>query len=506
MELIKELFSGTDDYIEVREIAPDNKVKQLFFKYPDIESYEPPENRNIYFGVFNRDKRKGKAVDCSTTKTVWADYDNMESLTVTQRLEEVKGRLLAASIPEPSLIVSSGNGLHSYWLLDKRTGGEVVEVNRAIAELTGGDIKATDKARILRLPNTNNVKEPDNIKRCEVVQADNGARYSLESLIKSLGDNIKASKPELTQVSPEPINDILSSIKPDRPCIAAILKGVGEGERNFTLGRLTKWLQVKGYTKVKAKAVVKEWNRYNIPPENKDKLEIDFYQYWKGDYKLLGCGSNNPELQQILNKYCNRAECNFSMAIGSIKLDNSIPYNNRLLSDIYNITGNDLVIYGVLARHKEGLTTSQLTEKITSRATKKPCMSKPTRIKTIGALSKLGFVEVIEGNKTKGRDNLYKAIPQGNFGLGYTLLSNGAINGAIDRRVTAGELRLYILLLKYAFGKGSCYPSLDTLAKELRTSPSYISKTLKSLEENDYIKRVYKVFDDIEKLDIRLLV
>jgi hypothetical protein len=121
-------------------------------------------------------------------------------------------------------------------------------------------------------------------------------------------------------------------------------------------------------------------------------------------------------------------------------------------------------------------------------------------------LEELGFIEVIEGNRRAGKKNLYKARPQGTYGLGYTLVSNGAISGAIDGRVTAGEFKLYVLLLKYAFNKGACYPSLDTLAKDLRSDKSRISKQLKKLEKSDYIKRSYKLFNGTEKLFISLLV
>jgi predicted transcriptional regulator len=194
------------------------------------------------------------------------------------------------------------------------------------------------------------------------------------------------------------------------------------------------------------------------------------------------------------------------MAIGNIDLENSIPYNNRLLNDLSTLTGNALIIYGLLVRHGEGLTTRLLIEKLTSRATDKVCMSNSTRIKSTDTLIKKGFVEALDGNRREGKDNLYKAIPQGNYGLGFTLMSNGAINGAIDRRVTSGELKLYVLLLKYAFGKGSCYPSLHTLSKEIRTSSSNVSHILNRLEQSEYIKREYKLFNGVERLSIKLLV
>jgi hypothetical protein len=505
-QFIKELMKGTNDYIEIREIDPEGNTKQHFIKPEDLKDYRPPMNKNIYFGVYSRNRKDGKAQSCNTTKALWVDYDaGMEGLTVYERVKKVQDEIKATGLPEPSIIVSSGNGIHTYWILKERQ-QEVQEILKAIALATNGDIRATDKARIMRLPNTLNVKDNNRPLKCEIVQADYSLIYDLEDIKIALGDYIGQAKERPTQAELKPTNIFINNINPDRPCIAAILKGVPKGERNFALGRLTKWLQVKGYTKKKSQQVVLEWNSLNNPPEIKAKLIKDFNSYWHGDYKLLGCMIDNPELQQILYKYCNRPECKFTMAIGNIELDNTVKYNNRLLKDLYKLTGNDLIIYGLLMRHREGLSTSLLVEKLTSRATGKPCMSKPTRLKSLDTLGKLGFIEVIEGNKRAGKENLYKAIPQGTYGLGYTLATNGAINGAIDQRVTAGEFKLYVLLLKYAFNKGACYPSLDTMAKELRTTPNNISTLLYRLEKADYIKRVYKDFEGIEKLDIRLLV
>lgn len=504
LDFIKEITQGTDDYIEIRELP---SKKQYFLKADNIKDYEPKANQNIYFGTYSRYRKDGKAKSCNTTKVLWADYDSgLEDLTVKQRVEKVKTKIKGAGLPKPSILVSSGNGIHAYWILNTRAGDEAIEVIKAISMATGGDMRATEKARVMRLPNTLNVKDIDNPLRCEVVEADTTLIYVLKHFRNVLGDYIGQAKKSTTQSKPEPTNTILDSIKADRPCIDGILKGVPAGERNFSIGRLTKWLQVKGYTKSKSQQVLMAWNNLNSPPEDTQKLIEDFNAYWHGDYKLLGCSIKTPEIQQLLYKYCNRPECKFTMAIGNIELDNTVKFNNRLLKDMSRLTGNDLIVYGLLERHREGLTTSLLIEKMTSRATRKACMSKPTRLKSIDTLKKMKFIEVIEGNKRAGKENLYKAIPQGTYGMGYTLISNGAINGAIDQRVTAGEFKLYVLLLRYAFNKGSCYPSLETLGKELRTTSNSISLLLNRLEKADYIKRLYKDYNGIEKLDIRLLV
>lgn len=494
MQFMEALFDGATGYIEIREIDKAGNVKQLFFKRGEIVNYKPPNDKNIYFGVYDRRREDGTARSCESTGALWADYDDDRSLA------SIKADIREAGLPEPSIVVNSGHGLHCYWLLTERTDKNIVSLLKAIASKTGADPRPAERARVMRLPQTMNVKrEPV---PCELVEMGE-SKYPLKLFTAILG--VEPMEPKHYPTQHEKKAGTLE-IEADRPCIKAMLQGVQEGERNFALGRITKWLQLKGYDKKKAQRVILAWNKQNKPPENENKLLKDFNAYWHGDYKLLGCSMKRPELQQILSKYCDRTECKFIEAIGRIELDNVVSYHNRLLSDLDKLTGNDLIVYGLLARHKEGLTTSQLDEKLTVRGTGKPCMSKPTRLGSLEKLRRLGFIDVVNGHKAKGLENLYKVRTQGTFGLGYTLVSNGAINGAIDKRITPGELRLYVLLLKYAFTKGSCYPSIRTLGKDLGTTHNNISLRLRGLEQGDYIKRNYRVYNGAEKLFVTLLV
>jgi len=63
-----------------------------------------------------------------------------------------------------------------------------------------------------------------------------------------------------------------------------------------------------------------------------------------------------------------------------------------------------------------------------------------------------------------------------------------------------------VLLLKYAFGKGQCFPSLATLSKELRIAENTVSEQLKALDRADYIDRHYGYEGNEFKLVFRLLV
>jgi hypothetical protein len=64
----------------------------------------------------------------------------------------------------PSLLVDSGGGFQPYWLFREAVGltpetiTRLEEINRGLAQALGGDMAATDAARILRLPGTFNLK------------------------------------------------------------------------------------------------------------------------------------------------------------------------------------------------------------------------------------------------------------------------------------------------------------------------------------------------------------
>lgn len=494
-EFLEKLFKNLDGNINLRIIDTHNKATNKFFKsIDDLLKYDMPKDKNIYVGMYSRKGRNGKAVGCLTTNVLWADFDNVKDI------KKIKSIIKKSNLPEPSIYVNSGHGIHTYWLLDEKAENEAVVLVKAIAKITGADMRAAEKARVMRLPDTQNVKgEPV---KCEVLESNNNV-YTIKVFqeLLAVGEEIAAGVEEnIIQNAP---NELLSS---NRPCIRNAAAGVKEGHRNFMLGRITKYLQVRGYTKENTRKILIKWNSNNNPPENTEKLLYDFEAYWNEDYKLLGCSIDNPELQSILYDYCDRGQCTLGTGIGQLKLNNSLKYNNRLFNDIKDLTGNDLIILGVLTRHRAGLTTSKLTDKLTRRLTKECCVSRPTLLNSIETLRKRNLIQVIEGNRRAGKENLYKVIHQGTYGTGYTIVTNGAINGAIDGRVTPGEFKLYVLLLKYAFNKGNCYPSLEELGKELRTSRSNVSIYIRRLEEADYIQVQRGYLNIKDKLVMTLLV
>jgi hypothetical protein len=98
------------------------------------------------------------------TPGLWADVDFKD---VIDDRETVLRRVKGLRLP-PSLIVSSGNGLHLYWrfkeplTLNGIDGADTIErvesTLKLLADLVGGDMKVTHVASLMRLPGTHNSK------------------------------------------------------------------------------------------------------------------------------------------------------------------------------------------------------------------------------------------------------------------------------------------------------------------------------------------------------------
>ena len=168
-EFNKELFSNLDGLIEVREISKDGRINQNFFEsVADLNQYKLPQDKNVYVGMFSRDKERGQQQDTKQTQALWLDFDNVDDLGEVDYILDMKG------LPLYSMAVKSGHGFHIYWLLDEPAGREIAPILRELARRTGADSQAAEIARVMRLPGTMNVK--DEPVECKLVNY-RGNRY-----------------------------------------------------------------------------------------------------------------------------------------------------------------------------------------------------------------------------------------------------------------------------------------------------------------------------------------
>jgi predicted transcriptional regulator len=509
------------EQIEIREMDKHNNkiLKRKFYKTIEgfLRYYQPDKNNNCYFGVAARKsingKTEGKASNYSSTKALWCDYDDSKDIN------KIKSRIIKVGLPIPTIIIDSGHGLHCYWILKERTNEDIKPLLKAISVKTSGDMKSAEKMRIMRIPFSFNVKSDPIL--CDILELHKGENYiyELESIQEALKADLKtqdrktsASNKKSNISDSETVEGKLEiEINREvRPCIRKMLKGVREGQRNFSQMRLVKYFQKEGYNKNETLKLIKMWNKRNNPLLDLNKLKYDFQYHWHEDYKMLGCKFSDAQLQLILNDFCDQKNCYYNR-IGELELNNSINFNNRIYNKLYKLDGNEIIIYATLLQNPKGLKTNELVYQLYSKTQSKTCMSKPSRIKALKKLIKLNLIQKTKGNRRKGIKDKYKAIKINSFGLGYTTIANGVIMGAINRIITPAQLKVYILLLKYYYNKKNTkkevYPSTLTLAKELRITRNCISMHISSLEKARYLVRNYKKDEKgREKLYCKLLM
>lgn len=203
-DFLSEIYKGCDAGFITLTSLPSRQTK--WFKVVEIEKIAKTaeiigQKTNVFFGVGLRKKillngLRGSEKDISCITTLYADIDVKGDAhaqkSLPETIDEAVSFLNNLKI-KPSIIVSSGNGIHSYWLLDKPFKIETEEDKNYVAHIFKGFGKYVnceaknldwrldnvyDLARILRVPGTINHKLKNNVK-CEVIQS-NLYRYSLE--------------------------------------------------------------------------------------------------------------------------------------------------------------------------------------------------------------------------------------------------------------------------------------------------------------------------------------
>lgn len=118
---------------------------------------------HVFYGVQPRKKRSGRDKDITQLITFWVDIDAKDHSNSKQK---ARGALNNFEL-EPSLLIDSGNGYHAYWILkepwdidNESDRKEINRISKTIHKATGGDSTA-NVSRILRLPGTPNIKDPD---------------------------------------------------------------------------------------------------------------------------------------------------------------------------------------------------------------------------------------------------------------------------------------------------------------------------------------------------------
>jgi putative DNA primase/helicase len=191
------------------------------------------QRQNIYFGCGLVPRNMGnyeraKAREIRGIPGVWADIDiinpkahNKQALPAT--LEEAAAMADGLPLP-PTLIVLSGHGIQPWWLFKEPwlfSGDDGGGAERARAQdvlsgwqtmlktalaARGWEHDAThDLSRVLRLPGTYNIKDPDDIKPVEVTAWDDSRRYNPDDFEGYLLDGPAVEEWEAGKDMPPPV-------------------------------------------------------------------------------------------------------------------------------------------------------------------------------------------------------------------------------------------------------------------------------------------------------------
>ncbi|MBP2629863.1 MAG: hypothetical protein H6Q70_491 [Firmicutes bacterium] len=150
------------------------------------------QRKNVYFGVCPTGKNLGeyerpKINEISGVSVFWADIDIADNAHAANNLPpDVQSAimLIPSDLP-PSYIVHSGHGLHAYWLLreewllenddERQQATDIIRklqgTIRQAASARGWHVDSvSDLTRVLRAPNTWNLKIPNAPSLCQVIE------------------------------------------------------------------------------------------------------------------------------------------------------------------------------------------------------------------------------------------------------------------------------------------------------------------------------------------------
>jgi CHC2 zinc finger/RepB DNA-primase from phage plasmid len=164
-------------YLELRAKRAEGGMHRTFWRTDRLDVLAEHllaagRDRNVYVGAAPRDRRAGTADAVPRGYTLWADCD-----------EPAAVHALSAFDPAPSLIVLTGSvtdevpHAQALWQLRRPlSGADLERANRRLALGLGADMRATDRARILRPPGTTSHKHqpprPVTCIRCEATSFD----------------------------------------------------------------------------------------------------------------------------------------------------------------------------------------------------------------------------------------------------------------------------------------------------------------------------------------------
>ena len=167
-DIVELRLLGKGSPIQIWELARD-----LPAIYGQLMRYNQ-QDYNIYVGV-NPRRAKGISGDEGVllTRCLFADFDDIQPSDGCGPSEFVLMRIEEANLPNPTLVICSGHGIHTYWRLSEpiKDMNKWKQLQERLITALQSDSSIKNPERIMRLPGFMNVKEKPH-KECFIIYMD----------------------------------------------------------------------------------------------------------------------------------------------------------------------------------------------------------------------------------------------------------------------------------------------------------------------------------------------
>jgi hypothetical protein len=234
-----------DDVVEVRRLPSGvsawQRADELAGETDEL-ARQNANGINIHVGANPRLLSGAKRdAGVALARCVFADFDGVVDFAA-----DVALRIVGADLPEPTVTLNSGHGVHCYWrLIDAITDlVEWSEIQKNLAALLGSDPKICNPERIMRLPGFRNHKPPP--APCELIDCVPDRRYEWCAILS----RIPKRAAEVSTSSPAP----------------AVGDAINNGERNSMLTSLAGTMRRRGMNENAITAALLIENRSKCRP------------------------------------------------------------------------------------------------------------------------------------------------------------------------------------------------------------------------------------------------
>jgi putative DNA primase/helicase len=170
------------DIVEGRLLGGDQSPQSIFghpaeiiARYGELLRQNQQNHRNVYVGINPRTREGGgTAADVACFRCIFVDWDDCGE-------EEARRRIKAAGLPEPTVLVHSGHGIHAYSRLTEPITDPALwqRLQCGLIKALDSDPVVKDPPRIMRLPGFENVKRKPYVP-CRIIEIDASRRYDVD--------------------------------------------------------------------------------------------------------------------------------------------------------------------------------------------------------------------------------------------------------------------------------------------------------------------------------------